>query len=405
MQWHLFFRSEQVAIHFFDIAQFLNFLIAFSVIIFLVLNIDKVKMNKVLLFYFSFTIISLICNIAFANPNYIFLLYWIIFSILVPLSCLVAYSEYEIKIDKLFYFLYQIHKYIILIIILIILYFAGPLGLDILPKAFYNDRVYNIMMHSSELTSGLLHENWFSKHAIGWCFLFVALYSYYHKNSLIIPIIIILFLLMNRSLLLGLLCTGFVFFFYSDINRLTKLLIAILFLLITFIIFILLNDIILEYITSDSRWTLYSLLPHIIIDFPFGLGLGTFHLEETNQMLTQKYADLLFLVNYVMAGGGNISLGYYISPATESNLVLFIADQGILYLLFTLIFLLKIYHFLILNWKIIEKTDKLILVYFMILFFASIGEDIAYEWFYWIIFGLTIGVYFKYINKYQNQNP
>ena len=45
------------------------------------------------------------------------------------------------------------------------------------------------------------------------------------------------------------------------------------------------------------------------------------------------------------------------------------------------------------NYNLKDDISKLICTYFMILFIGGIGEDLAYEWIFWLFFGLSLGVY------------
>ena len=112
----------------------------------------------------------------------------------------------------------------------------------------------------------------------------------------------------------------------------------------------------------------------------------------------------MILENYYIAQfHGFIKLGYFIPPVTESNFILFIADQGIFYVTFLLLFLFIIYNYIFSNWQYLEDDGKLISIYFLIITIGSFGEDIAYEWFYWLFFGLTLGVYLR-LKKIEKKN-
>tara|TARA_B100001057_G_scaffold293633_1_gene293725 strand:- start:2298 stop:3563 length:1266 start_codon:yes stop_codon:yes gene_type:complete len=398
-KWHLIFQSEEFQLSYFELRSFVNYSISLIILFLLMINIQKITINSTVGLYLFGTTLFLILNFIFASPSNSHTFYWIFYSTLVPTFSILVYVNFRDQLNKALNFLFITHLAYSIFVILTILYFAGPFGSNILPVALITQEGYNNILHANTLTNDLLNVLWFSKGYIGWVFLFVSLYYFYIKKSYKTAFFFILFLLFNRTIMVGIIFTLIIFFIYSKYRLLNKYIflstLFILILLITFTFF----DEIFYIVTSDTRWTLYSLLPYLIYDYPFGIGIGTFSLNETNEMLINKYTNYLFLDNYLSRYLVISKTGWYIPPAPESNIVLFLSDQGIFYLIFLIFIVVKIFNYILLNWNYIDDISKLICTYFMILFIGGIGEDLAYEWIFWLFFGLSLGVYVFYNYK------
>jgi hypothetical protein len=397
MTWHIIFRLETSELTWgFDLTRYLNYIIFFNILLFIFLNLKKIKFNNLILFYFLFNILFILLNIQFANPSLRFIFFWVFWSIGVLIFSLVILNDYEKEMKIIYNFLFKLYLPFSFFIIIMIIYYAGPLGTNILPGALISQHGYNEISHSNSLTNNLWSELWFQKHAFGWCFLFLIAYSYYIKKLRLLPLILITFLIMNRSLLIGFLGFFIIKLMYSNMKQVLKLIIFISSFLGLVIFIYLFKDQIVLMLSSDSRWTLLSILPHIIIDYPFGLGLGTFHLPETNQLLIDRYSDQLFLDNYLARFPHLAMQGWIIPPVTESNIVLFISSFGIFFFICYITFFSIILHKLFNKFNELDSFSKFILCQGTIILIAGIGEDFAHEWYYWLNSGFLIGLYYKF---------
>ena len=403
-EWHLIFRLETPEpIWAFDMTSFINYVLMISLFIFFLFNIEIIRINSIILLFLILNILFLILNIIFAEPNFRFVFLWLYWSIFTTLIFIIIVNNYYDSLQKVLKFLFFIHIPFALFVILIIIIYAGPLGSNILPQALISQYGYNELTHATEVTKGSLSNLWFTKHAFGWCFLFLITYAYYVRKNIILPILLITFLLMNRSIMVGFIGSVIILFFYSNLKMSIKIVCTILFLILFGLVIFYYNEVIFSALSKDSRWTLISILPFIALDFPFGIGVGTFHLPEVNNMLVERYANQIYLDGYLEQFPWKLDYGWLVPPVTESNVVLFLSSFGIIYFFLYIIFFFRVIHFLFININKIDDFSKFLIVHSTIIIIAGIGEDSAHTLYYWINSAILIGVYFRYSLQSKEQ--
>ena len=162
-KWHLAFHTEDFKETYFNLSSITNYAITLMVLLVLVINFYKIVLNSTLAFFVFGNIFFIFLNIIFADPSYPKLFHWLIYSTIIPIFSILVYLSFKDRLIKVFKFLFTTHKYLTFLTILLILYFAGPLGSNILPGAFFDKEGYNNIFHADTLSNGVISFNWISK--------------------------------------------------------------------------------------------------------------------------------------------------------------------------------------------------------------------------------------------------